>query len=75
MRHLDTHTLWIQQAVRTGRVDLSIHNVLGKRYQTLSYLDKANATTTDDDGNIVAKYPSDIAGEGRAFNLGVEVSF
>ncbi len=22
MRHLDTHTLWIQQAVRTGRVDL-----------------------------------------------------
>ncbi len=57
------------------RVDLSIHNVLGKRYQTLSYLDKANATTTDDDGNIVAKYPSDIAGEGRAFNLGVEVSF
>ena len=21
-RHLDTHTLWIQQAVRTGRVDL-----------------------------------------------------
>ena len=22
LRHLDTHTLWIQQAVRTGRVDL-----------------------------------------------------
>ena len=22
LRHLDTHTLWIQQAVRLGRVDL-----------------------------------------------------
>ena len=22
LRHLDTHTLWIQQAVRTGRIDL-----------------------------------------------------
>ena len=22
LRHLDTHTLWVQQAVRTGRVDL-----------------------------------------------------
>ena len=28
MRHLDTHTLWIQQAVRTGRVDL--RKVLGE---------------------------------------------
>jgi hypothetical protein len=27
LRHLDTHTLWIQQAVRTGRVDL--RKVLG----------------------------------------------
>ena len=29
LRHLDTHTLWIQQAVRTGRVDL--RKVLGER--------------------------------------------
>ena len=29
MRHLDTHTLWIQQAVRTGRVDL--RKVLGEQ--------------------------------------------
>ena len=28
LRHLDTHTLWIQQAVRTGRVDL--RKVLGE---------------------------------------------
>ena len=28
MQHLDTHTLWIQQAVRTGRVDL--RKVLGE---------------------------------------------
>ena len=28
MRHIDTHTLWIQQAVRTGRVDL--RKVLGE---------------------------------------------
>jgi len=28
MRHLDTHTLWIQQAVRLGRVDL--HKVDGE---------------------------------------------
>ena len=29
LRHLDTHTLWIQQAVRTGRVDL--RKVLGEQ--------------------------------------------
>ena len=29
LRHLDTHTLWIQQAVRTKRVDL--RKVLGER--------------------------------------------
>jgi hypothetical protein len=28
LRHLDTHTLWIQQAVRTGRIDL--RKVLGE---------------------------------------------
>ena len=28
LRHLDTHTLWIQQAVRTGKVDL--RKVLGE---------------------------------------------
>ena len=28
LRHLDTHTLWVQQAVRTGRVDL--RKVLGE---------------------------------------------
>ena len=28
LRHVDTHTLWIQQAVRTGRVDL--RKVLGE---------------------------------------------
>ena len=29
LRHLDTHTLWIQQAVRTGRIDL--RKVAGER--------------------------------------------
>ena len=28
MRHLDTHTLWVQQAVRTGTIDL--RKVLGE---------------------------------------------
>ena len=30
LRHLDTHTLWIQQAVRTGKVDL--RKVLGEEH-------------------------------------------
>ena len=29
LRHLDTHTLWIQQAVRSGRIDL--RKILGDR--------------------------------------------
>ena len=57
------------------RADFSVHNVLDSPYQTLVYVDDVNATTTDDEGNTTAKFPNDIDGEGRAFNLGVEVSF
>ena len=33
------------------------------------------ALTINDDGESVAKYPEDLMGEGRAFVLGLEVSF
>ena len=57
------------------RADFSVHNVLDTPYQTLIYVDDVNATTTNSEGAVVAKYPNDIDGEGRAFNVGVEVSF
>lgn len=58
------------------RTDVSVHNLLDAPYQTLIYVDDVNAVSTDDDGNITGpKYPNDIDGEGRFFNIGVEVSF
>ena len=58
------------------RADVSVHNLLDTPYQTLIYVDDVNAVNTDDEGNITGpKYPNDIDGEGRFFNVGVEVSF
>ncbi|MFT5686931.1 MAG: outer membrane receptor protein involved in Fe transport [Myxococcota bacterium] len=57
------------------RIDLSIHNLLNAEYETLIPAGDANALTTDDDGGSVAKFPSDLTGEGRAAVLGLEVDF
>lgn len=57
------------------RADFSVHNVLGTEYATLIPAEDANALTINDDGESVAKYPEDLMGEGRAFVLGLEVSF
>jgi hypothetical protein len=57
------------------RVDVGVHNLLNTQYKHLIYLDDANATTTDDTGATVAKYPSDIDGEGRVVTVGAELRF
>jgi iron complex outermembrane receptor protein len=57
------------------RVDVGVHNLLNTQYKHLIYLDDANATTTDDSGATVAKYPSDIDGEGRVVTVGAELRF
>ncbi len=57
------------------RADLSVHNLLDTEYETLIPAEDANALTTDEDGETVAKYGSDITGEGRALVVGLEVSF
>ncbi len=57
------------------RVDLSVHNVVDNNTEHLIYLDDANATTTDDAGAVVAKYPYDIQAEGRVFTAAVEMRF
>jgi outer membrane receptor protein involved in Fe transport len=57
------------------RVDVSVRNLLNTQYETLIYSDEADATTTNDQGQLVPKYPRDIQGEGRTFVVGVEVPF
>ncbi|MEC8379239.1 MAG: TonB-dependent receptor [Myxococcota bacterium] len=52
------------------RMDAAIRNVLDSDYDTLSYLDDANAVR---DGEV--RYPNDYQGEGRNFYLGVEAKF
>ena len=52
------------------RMDAAIRNVLDSDYDTLSYLDDANAVR---DGEV--RYPNDYQGEGRNFYLGVEARF
>jgi iron complex outermembrane receptor protein len=57
------------------RVDLSVRNLLDARFEEPIYRDDANATTTDDAGNTVARNPRDIEGDGRTIVVGVEVLF
>ena len=53
--------------------DISVRNLLDTDYVELISLDDANATTVDEQGNTVAKYPDDIQGEGRTIVVGLEV--
>ncbi len=58
------------------RADLSIRNLLDTEYADLVYRDEANATNVDPTTRALsAKYPRDIAAEGRAVTVGVEVGF
>ena len=57
------------------RADLSVRNLLDTRYEHLVYLDDADRTTTNDAGQAVARFPRDIAAEGRTITLGVEVRY
>jgi outer membrane receptor protein involved in Fe transport len=57
------------------RVDLSLRNVLNTAFEEPLYRDDSDATTTDDTGATVAKYPRDLEGEGRMGVVGVEVLF
>jgi outer membrane receptor protein involved in Fe transport len=52
------------------RMDAAIRNLLDSDYDTLSYLDDANALK---DGEV--RYPNDYQGEGRNFYLGIEAKF
>lgn len=71
------HAAVATDALAGGRVraDLSIRNLLDTQYADLVYRNDANATNVDDNGVVSAKYPEDIAAEGRAVTVGVEVSF
>ena len=65
------------------RADLSIRNLLDTSYSDLVYRNDADAVIVDDNGepvrdasgNAIARYPEDIAAEGRAVTVGVEVAF
>lgn len=53
------------------RVDLSAYNLLDTEYTTWLYRDDANEVNSDG----TARYPVDPLGEGRQFQVGVEVAF
>ena len=57
------------------RVDLSVRNLLDTAFEEPVYRDDANATSVDDAGNIIARNPRDIEGDGRTIVVGVEVLF
>ena len=65
------------------RADLSIRNLLNTTYSDLVYRNDADAVIVDNsgvpirdaDGQMVARYPADIAAEGRAVTVGIEVAF
>lgn len=72
------HAAIATDALAGGRVraDLSIRNLLDTQYADLVYRNDANAVNQDAvTGAVSAKYPEDIAAEGRAVTVGVEVSF
>jgi iron complex outermembrane receptor protein len=57
------------------RADVSVRNLLGAEYATMTFYDQANATTTNDAGRTVARYPNDLQGEGRTIQVGLELPF
>jgi len=79
------HAAVATDALANGRVraDLSIRNLLDTSYSDLVYRNDADAVIVDDNGepvrdasgNAIARYPEDIAAEGRAVTVGVEVAF
>lgn len=71
------HTAMSTDVLGDGRVrlDASVRNLLDSSYQTLISVEDANATTTDDDGDTVARYPRDLPGPGRSVLVGIEVIF
>ena len=55
MRHIDTHLLWVQQAVRSGRVDL--RKVLGEENPAdifTKHLSSASNTQQTENDDVVA---------------------
>ena len=72
------HAALATDSLANGRVraDVSIRNLLDVQYTDLVSRNDANATNMDSTtGMASAKYPRDIAAEGRAVTVGVEVGF
>ena len=59
--------------IADGRVsvDLSVRNLLDTSFATLVPIEDANALNSDG----TAKYPTDLEGEGRNIQVGVDIGF